>query len=1478
MLTDLFHPLIADWFEQSFGEPTEAQAKAWPSIAARRHTLVAAPTGSGKTLAAFLASIDTLLRQAADHSLADETQVVYVSPLKALSNDIHRNLTVPLAEIGEAATAAGLGLTPIRTAVRTGDTPSRDRQAMLKKPPHILVTTPESLYLLLTAPKSREMLRRVRAVIVDEIHALARDKRGSHLALTLARLDQLCDAPPVRIGLSATQRPIDEIARFLVGTANVDAAGNAACHIVDTGHVRELDLAVEVPPSELSAVCPVETWQEAYARLAQLISEHRSTLVFVNTRRLAERVAHYLEELLGKGHVASHHGSLSREIRLHAEERLKSGELKAIVATASLELGIDIGYIDLVCQIGSPRSIATFLQRVGRAGHAIGRVPKGRLFALTRDELLESLALVRAVRQSKLDRVEIPVAPLDILAQQIVAAVACDEWSEDELFEMCRQAWPYRRLERREFDAVVAMLADGIAPGNRTGAYLHRDQIHHRLRARRSARIAAITSGGAIPEMADYRVVMEGERTFVGTLNEDFAIESQIGNVFQLGNASWRVVHVRGGEVTVRDAHGAAATVPFWLGEAPGRTPELSAELSQLRESVRERAAESPASVTAWLKQECGADDWAAEQAVNYVLSQLAAIGLVPTQRQIVFERFFDESGGMQLVIHAPFGARINRAWGLALRKCFCRTFDFELQASADDNGIVLSIGPNHSFPLDRMFNLLTTADAEVLLIQALLAVPMFQIRWRWNVTRALAVLRQRGGKKVPPHLQRFKAEDLLTAIFPMQTACFEHRTGDLEPPDHPLIRQTIHDCLHEVMDFDGWLEILRDIEAGRIELLARDTREPSPFSHQLINANVYAFLDDAPLEERRARAVAARRTIRPEDMRDLGRLDPAAIEQVRADAWPVVRDAEELHDALLTVGALNENEATNWRCYFDTLIDAGRATRCRTTGGQVLWIAAENWPVARTTLPGAVATPPVHLPASLQRDVSPNDGRLQLVRGRIEIAGPTTAARIANQLGMDAASVGIALEQLEMEGIVLRGQFTGDATNEIEWCERRLLARIHRLTLDGLRRQVEPVDAAALFRFLIVWHGMNAGRRLAGKGDLLAAVSLLEGFEAPAGVWEHELLPARLPGYEPEWLDEQFAAGELVWGRLTPPPQTDDRRGQPLTRSVPISVLRRANLKWLLPPQRTVSPDGARWDAQGAYEALASHGALFFDDLLAATDLLPAQLEEALSELAALGLVTSDGFAAIRSLMSKHHGPRRRVGRRQKGRIRRKAYAVGGRWSKFPPFVRPPETAERVEHWAWLLLRRYGVMFRDLLARESLAPAWSELARVYRRMEMRGEIRGGRFVAGVAGEQFALPDVVEHLRKFRDVSIGETRLHEWQIISAADPLNLIGIITEGPRVPATRTNRILLRDGQPIAAREAGAIRWLAVVDEASRQHAARFLAGPDALRRAGIAAVTRSMSLIGANGRSASENGHQAAGSSAAADLTGISLHWPR
>ena len=1409
MPLESFHLLIRQWFCERFREPTQAQRLGWPSIQSRRDTLIAAPTGSGKTLTAFLASLDRLLRLALAGELRDQTYVVYVSPLRALSNDIQRNLQGPLAEILQLARAEHADCPAIRAQVRTGDTPSRERQQIVRKPPHILVTTPESLYLLLTGSKSRQILRNAETVVVDEIHAVARDKRGSHLALSLERLDALCVSRPVRIGLSATQKPLDELARFLVGSGSTPS-------IVDVGHFRDMDLAVEVPGGDLQAVCTHEHWAEVYERLVQLIVEHRSTLIFVNTRKLAERVAHQLAERLGEDKVLSHHGSLSHRGRERTEQRLKDGSLKAVVATASLELGIDIGHIDLVCQIGTPRSIATFLQRVGRAGHSLGLVPKGRLFGLSRDELIECLALIRAVHAGRLDRVEIPAAPLDILAQQIVATVACEDWDEDALFALCRRAYPYRDLSREEYEAVLEMLSEGIAPQRgRWGAYLHRDRVNRRLRARHGARLTAITCGGAIPEIAAYRVVTDDEsRTLVGTVDEDFAVESNAGDIFLLGNTSWRIKHVRGGEVVVNDAHGTPPSIPFWRGEAPGRTLELSAEVAGLREELAAMlsagTANSEASLPVdWLMQNCGVSRHGAEQAAAYVGAQYAATGMVPTQKRLLFERFFDESGGMQLVVHAPFGTRINRAWGLALRKRFCRTFDFELQASADDNGIVLSLGEQHSFPLEQMFKLVPSRVARDVLVQALLAVPFFGTRWRWNVTRALQLKRSQKGHRVPPHLQRMRAEDLLTAVFPAQTACQENVVGDIPLPDHPLIRQTVHDCLFEASDIEGFLTVMRDIESGKIELVGLDSREPSPFAHELLNANPYAFLDDAPLEERRARAVATRRTLSSEALRDLGQLDPDAVSLVKNEAWPLVRDADELHDVLLSLAALPVDEGAPWQEQFAALQATGRATLLTVvqapTGIGQFWVATERRPLIRAIWPEAQARPEVAVPPGVRVDWPREEAIAYLLRGRLECIGPVTASVLVQTLGLLLSEVEVGLAVLENQGIVLRGRFTGVA--ELEWCERRLLARIHRLTLDGLRRQIAPVPPEQFVRFLTRRLHARPQDKLTGQAGLLALIEQLEGFEVPAGHWEKHLLPARLESYNPAWLDALTFFGQAGWGRIrTHAPvnsisATDGSAapGRPiksLTRSTPITLMVRDHLPWLLPP----APENAGsmvdsslgdlgdlgTNAQAAYEAFLRHGALFPAQLGALLQLLPTQVDDVLGELAAAGLVTSDGFPALRTLI----GASVRTSQRRSRRAT--AAQPAGRWTLLRSALTPvlaPE--ERTEPWCRLLLRRYGAMFRDLLANESSAPPWGELVRTYRRLEARGEIRGGRFVAGVAGEQYALAEVIPMLRS----AVAEAD-EQPLTLAATDPLNLSGRLTPGRRVPALPGHSIVVTQG----------------------------------------------------------------------------------
>ncbi len=1508
-----FHPIVEKWFHSRFHAPTEPQQLGWPAIAALQHTLIAAPTGSGKTLTAFLAVIDRLLRQSLDGQLKEETRVVYVSPLRALSNDMHRNLETPLQEIFELievdgiTTAAGLPLDQLKVGLRTGDTSASRRAALVRRPPHILVTTPESLYLMLTAEKGRQTMKTVDTVIVDEIHALVRDKRGSHLALTLERLQHVSETVVQRIGLSATQKPIERMAEFLVGQAEeIDRPGTSRrrvserlatslgetglqnqatsdakppCEIIDVGHSRQLDLAIEVPPSVLGAVCMHEQWAEVNQRIVNLINEHRSTLIFVNTRRLAERVTHNLSQLLGDDAVGSHHGSLSSDIRLKTERQLKSGELKAVVATASLELGLDIGYIDLVIQIGSPRSIATFLQRIGRSGHSLGLIPKGRLFALTRDEAIECMALIRAVRAGRLDVTVIPDAPLDVLAQQIVAEVAAEEWQSDALFELFRRAFPYRGLSREDFDSVVEFLSEGITRSSgRSRVYLHHDRVGRRLRARKGARIPATSNAGAIPEIASFRVVTEPDQTVVGTLDEDFAIESHGGSIFLLGNTSWRIQHVRGGDVTVTDAGGAPPTIPFWRGEAPGRTLELSEEVSRLREDIEQRIAsfngkpqasalpgsqltnvdaDQPAAdarspfseATAWLAEETSCSEFAAEQIVEYIAAQHAAIGLVPTQKRIGFERFFDESGGMQMVIHAPFGASINQAWGLAMRKRFCRSFDFELQASADDNGFILSLGPQHSFPLESMFSMLNAQNVQPLLKQALLAIPMFQIRWRWNATRALLVLRRQNGKKVPPNLQRFRSDDLLTAVFPKLTGCQENVVGDIEVPGHPLVRQTMHDCLHEALDIDGLINVLGGIGRGEIEVVGRDTREPSPFCYELLNAHPYAFLDGGEIQERRTRAVSSRRTLAVESVRDLGRLDPAAIEQVRREAQPLVRDADELHDLLLTRFLLPESEAADYADWMAELSRRSRATEFRVVDEFAACVAAERLPAIQSMFPNAVFESEISVPDGVQRDWTAVDARIAVVRGLLETAGPTTSELVAQQTGITSNQASAALEALEGEGVVLRGRFTPssaletteptnkDQTSHLEWCHRRLLARIHRLTIEGLRRQIEPVDVSVFIRFLARHHGLIEAERRSGTNGLFEVVSMLQGIDIPSVCWERDILPTRVRGFRPESLDELCLSGEVAWARLFPPKRNKEksRPMASITRVAPISVFLRADAGWLTSNSIAADADELSSPAVEVLELLDQRGAAFAADLIAETQMLPSQLEQALGELVTRGLVTSDGFSGLRRLANSDTANRQSQRRRRsRGIARTRGAAAGiGRWSLWRVGTKANESnttsqlrdtvalgvdrkneRDAVEQWAWQLLRRWGVVFRDLLVRENGAPRWFRLLQVYRRLEARGEIRGGRFVAGVAGEQFALGETVRKLRQLRDEESGD----ELTVVSAADPLNLTGILTDHARVPSTASNRVAYLNGNPVAALISGDVHILEEIPAAIR------------------------------------------------------------
>jgi len=1368
-----FHPLVTRWFVQRFGTPTPPQSLGWAAIAAGRNTLIAAPTGSGKTLAAFLWAINELVEAAAERGLTDETKVVYVSPLKALGNDIQTNLQEPLAGIRRLAAAEGIVLPEIRVAVRSGDTPPAERGRMIRRPPHILITTPESLYILLTAERSRGFLKAARTVIVDEIHAIAGDKRGAHLALSLERLDALADGRRQRIGLSATQKPIEQIAQLLVGAGRVTAGGSPDCAIVDVGHRRPWDLTVEVPGQPLGPIATHELWAEMYDRIAGLVREHRTTLVFTHTRRLVERVAHQLTLRLGEGKVAPHHGSLARHIRLDAEQRLKSGALPVVVASASLELGIDIGEIDLVCHLGAPRSVASLLQRIGRSGHWLGTIPKGIIFPLTRDELVQSAGAVRAARVGVLDRVLMPEKPLDILAQQIVAIAASQEIEDEALWRLVRRAYPYRDLERREFDQVIEIISEGIATSRgRRSAYVHRDRVYGVLRGRRGARLAAITSGGAIPDTADYDVIVDPSGTFVGKVNEDFAVESSAGDIFLLGNTSWRIRRLEAGRMRVEDAHGAPPSVPFWLGEAPGRTAELSAATSELREQVAAMLGDREAAA-GWLVAEAGVDRAGAEQIVAYLIETAAVLGCVPTQKTIVAERFFDEAGGMQLVLHTLFGSRINRAWGLALRKRFCLAFDFELQAAATDDGIVLSLGEQHSFPLESVWAFVRQATLEDDLIQALLASPMFTNRWRWNASRALAIPRYQGGRRVPMPIQRMRSDDLLAAVFPGQVACQDNHAGPIIPPDHPLVNETIRNCLHEAMDINGLRAILAAMDRGEIATVTVETPSPSPASHEILNANPYAFLDDAPLEERRARAVSLRR-VDPDLARGIGALDPAAIAEVAGHAWPDVRNADELHDHLLTVWILPVDDAAPWEAFAGALIAGGRAvveTWTDETGhDRRAYVAAERVAGVREIVREA-----------------PDEMLRTVVQGWMQCAGPVTAAVLAARIGLRRADVERALALLEGAGVVLRG------------------------------REIEPVAAAEFMRFLFRWQHVQPGGQLHGRDGLAQIIGQLQGLELPAPAWEEQVLPARVRPYDPGDLEYLCLSGVVTWGRLAPggAADTEDeagdgdgvaarqkrRRRRAPTRSAPVAFVLREDLSRFLHRTRIAwkSANGLTSAATDVAQYLADHGASFLTDIAQGTRRMPSEVEDALWELVTRGLVSGDGVAGLRRLLQGGRRPQRASLRRRTGA---RPLPVG-RWALWHSGTETAGREARHEVVARQLLRRYGVVFRDLLVRERSVPPWRDLLETYRLWEAQGRIRGGRFVAGLVGEQFALPEAVDALRAVRRVPEGADLV----VVSAADPLNLVGILLPGSRVSPFSGMAIAHRNGAPVDVGPLGAM-----------------------------------------------------------------------
>lgn len=1461
-----FHPASANWFKSQFGQATQAQAEAWPTIQAGKHTLICAPTGSGKTLAAFYAAIDCLVQRGVNGQLKAGVQILYVSPLKALSNDIHKNLEIPLDGIAEQLHLLGEAPVDISIAVRTGDTPAKERQKMAKNPPHILVTTPESLYLLLTSASGRSMLVTVSTMIVDEIHAMLGDKRGSHLSLSIERLQNLIRVNSgqhlQRIGLSATQKPIEMVARYLVGNSNQNE-NEVACEIVDSGFRREIDISLEVPISPLSALMSNEVWEELYRRLVDLIHQHDTTLVFVNTRRLSERLALALSERLGDNSVCSHHGSMSKELRHDAEQKLKAGDLKVLVATASMELGIDIGSVDLVVQFSSPKSIAVFLQRVGRSGHSVHGSPKGILFPLTRDDLVESTALLNCVKKGELDKICLSEKPMDILAQQIVAEVSSnptasdsddDGWVLDDLYKLCKNSYSYRDLSREEFDTVVQMLAEGYTTRRgRRGTHLHLDVINNKIRARRGANLVSITNGGAIPDMFDYQVVLDPEDIVVGSLNEDFALEALPGDVFTLGTHAWQMLRLDGLKVRVRDADGIQPTIPFWFGEGPGRTRELSNSVSNLKQTIADLLINDSANAAIqFLVDDIGLPRSASVQLVEYLQSGMNALGVMPTRETIVMERFFDEVGDMHVVIHSPYGSRLNRGWGLALRKCFCKSFNFELQAAANEDSIVISLGSVHSFPLEEVFKYLQSATVREVLIQAMLDAPMFEVRWRWNATRSLAIQRNRNGKRVPPQFQRMDAEDLVAHVFPDQIACQENITGKRYVPDHPLVNQTVNDCLGEAMDVTALESLIADIESDALTLIAKDLREPSPFAQEIINARPYAFLDDAPFEERRTNAIRNRSWADPAEAKDFSLLDVDAIARSREEAWPYVSCAEELHDALLTLGYITEKEFAKreYGRWQEQLEKDQRLVKLNSHPNK-LWIATELFPLLDTIF--SELSEHVELPELLlKQEWTEEKALIEIVRGRLEGLGPINASQLVEELQLDYKKIDAALIALEVEGFVIQGNFTNscsdelldkeNAGKEIEWCERRLLQRIHRYTIDSHRKAIKPVSLEIFTEFLFDQHQLipvkeeSAARGLSldGQTQLQNALNLMDGIASPAAAWEADIYPARIKNYDPNWLDVMCISGKVTWGRYSLP-ISSSRPGKKKTigpiKSTPITLASRQNLDiWqaLAKTQLNEEPIEHSGIAQRIERDLKEHGASFFDQIQSRTGMLKTQLEEGIAELVSYGRICSDSYTGLRALLT----PTNRKLSAHKRHNRKAMFGVedAGRWSLLNTFQEEvvQEEPNKKPSWKWevldeeqierlisIYLQRWGIVIRPLLERESHAPPWRVLLVHLRKLELRGVLRGGRFVTGIGGEQFAFPETVDALRKFKkDKKNKEGVAQPYYCLAASDPLNLLKLTLPNRRLPRLLKNRVLFQGGIPIAMLDSAEVHYLRDID----------------------------------------------------------------
>src|SRR6266478_436795 len=1223
-----FLPFVRRWFDETFAEATRAQREGWEAIASGRDTLIVAPTGSGKTLAAFLWALDHLCRLGLDRQLEDRIYVAYVSPLRALNNDIEKNLRAPLAGIRAAAAAQELKLPEIRVAVRTGDTLAAQRQAMTRRPPHVLITTPESLFILLTSERFRPAFAHTRFLIVDEIHALMGSKRGAHLALSLERLQAVVEARdtasrPQRIGCSATVSPIESARGFLTGATATDAV------TIDAGFTRDLDLQVIAPVDDF-LTAPIDTiWEAALQQIAELVQAHRTTLVFAQSRRAAERLARDLNDRIADGRVAAHHGSLSRRARLEAENRLKEGELRALVATSSLELGIDVGAIDLVVQLQSPRNIAAALQRVGRAGHLLSRVSKGRIVVTRGEELGEAAAVVRSIRARELDRTVMPEAPLDVLAQQIVAAVAAESVGVDTLWQRFRNAAPYRTLSREDFVAVVRALAEPL-PAEVKGAAprILWDRVNDRLHARRGSRFLALTSGGTIPDNGLYDVFVAETDLKVGTLDEEFVTESLPGDVFLLGSHSWKIVKVRADRVLVEDAQGMSPTIPFWKGEHPSRSWELGLAVGRLRRDAAERL-DAPDFAT-WAAQACGLDARAASAMKAWLVMAGEVLDGVPDDQGIVVESFSDEMGGRHAMIHSVFGMRVNGAWGMVLKEKLRRA-GLVAEASHVDDGILLSFAPGQVPPSpERLVTLIAPEEVDTLLGKALIGTPLFGTRFRHCAIRALFIPRMYRGQRTPAYLQRLKADALLESV-----------GGQAE---FPIVAETLRECFNDALDATRLRRLLERLHDGEMWRRHVDTPLPSPFVYPLLLAWDWAYLGAGHAEERRSDAVTMRKawSVAP------GPLKPEIVEAVEAELQKTApdrraRDANELAGILDDLGDLTDAEIAA-RVVADAPAMIGALTEERRIGllefasGRRAWIGATD--------------------AALYRSLDTDDGLERLALRLLRTRGPVTAAWLAERYGLALDAATRALERLAARGLVRQGPYLADVPAP-QFVHIAVLDEIQRRQVHA-RRVPRPVASAEQFSaFLLRRHHLHPDHRLIGPPGVLAAVELLQGEDLPVRVWEQDLLPARVENYEREWLDRLGLAGEMVWTVF-------DRAASDRGRTTREGAALRENVGWL----RDGAPAPPEMDARikNVFLHLQLRGASFAQDLARATGLATPEVLSALWELFWAGLVTPDTFSAIVAGMT----PPRRAPEGGAQHRRRRGQARGvlarlpviGRWS----------------------------------------------------------------------------------------------------------------------------------------------------------------------------------------------------------------------